>query len=84
VAQKYAEQVRRAIPYASGRKSEDQIIKKEEVKLAQPLSKKIIREKAIKASSLPITQECPKCGSFKVRSYKNGINKCLECKLKFR
>jgi hypothetical protein len=83
VAQKYAEQIRRAIPYASGKESKNHIITKTNVKHAKPLEKKIIDKKAIKASSLPITKQCPKCGTFKVRTFKSGINKCLECKIKF-
>jgi hypothetical protein len=83
LAKKHAERVKHAIPYASGTKKQNNIFSKPDIKLAKPLSKKIMSEKAIKASTLPITRQCPKCGSFKVKTFKNNINKCLECKLKF-
>jgi hypothetical protein len=78
-----AEQVKRAIPYAKGSNKENHILTKKEIKLATPLQKEIIKEKAIKASSMPITRQCPNCGSFKVKTYKNDSNRCLSCKFRF-
>ena len=78
-----AEQVKHAIPYAKVGRKADQMLTKRGMKLAKPLAKKIVKETAIKASSLPITRQCPECGSFKVKTYKNNVNKCLECKHRF-
>jgi hypothetical protein len=78
-----AEQVKKAIPYAKGSQKDDHILTKKEIKHAKPMNKKISSEKAIKASSLPITRQCPKCGSFKVKTFKDDTNKCLDCKNRF-
>jgi hypothetical protein len=78
-----AEQVKRAIPYAKGSNRENHILTKKEIKLATPLRKEIMKQKAIKASSMPITRQCPECGSFKVKTYKDDSNKCLSCKHRF-
>lgn len=83
IAKRHAEQVKNAIPYASGERRGNHIMTKTDLKVATPLIKKGLVKKALKASTLPITRECPKCGSFKVRTYKNDANKCLECKNKF-
>jgi hypothetical protein len=78
-----AEQVKRAIPYAKGSDKENHILTKKDIKLATPLQKEIMKQKAIKASSMPITRQCPECGSFKVKTYKDDSNKCLSCKHRF-
>jgi uncharacterized protein affecting Mg2+/Co2+ transport len=83
VAKRYAEQVKQAIPYAEGSKKQNHILSKKKLKMAKLIAQKGESKKAIKASSLPITRECPKCGSFKVKTYKNDINKCLDCKFRF-
>ncbi len=83
VAKRYAELVKHAIPYAEGSKKQNHILLKKKLKMAKLIAKKGESKKAIKASSLPITRECPKCGSFKVKTYKNDINKCLDCKFRF-
>ena len=80
---KTAEPIKRAIPYAKGENHEAFVSSNEDFELAKPLLKKIASEKAIKASSLPITKECPRCGSFKVKTYKDDTSKCLDCKFKF-
>jgi len=78
-----AKHVKHAIPYAAGNKAEKDFTSKAQMKLAEPLQKKIITDKPLKASSMPITRQCPKCGSFKVKTYKDETNKCLECKIRF-
>jgi hypothetical protein len=80
---RYAAHVRHAIPYATGEKKQTHISSKSKIELAKPLSKKIVTNKALKASSLPITRECPNCGSFKVKTFKDDTSKCLDCKFKF-
>lgn len=80
---KLAEQVKRAIPYATGPNNQTNIASRSDIQLAKPLSKKVITKKPFKVSTLPVTRECPNCGSFKVKTYKDDTNKCLECKFKF-
>ncbi len=81
-----AKQVKRAIPYATGQQEQglaQGLAAKNNMQPATPLIKKIFTDKAFKASSLPITRQCPRCGSYKVKTYKDDSNKCLECKYKF-
>ena len=80
---KLAPNIKRAIPYARGSKKDDQISTKDKIALAKPISKKITTDKPLKASSLPITKECPHCGSFKVKTYKDETSRCLDCKFRF-
>jgi hypothetical protein len=80
---KYAAHVKRAIPYARGSKDETKITSETDMELAKPLEKKISTDEPFKASSLPITKECPGCGSFKVKTFEDGTSKCLVCKLVF-
>jgi hypothetical protein len=80
---KLAPHVKHAIPYARGSEDQDQIPAKDKIELAKPLSKKIATDKPIKASSLPITKECPRCGSYKVKTFKDETSRCLDCRHRF-
>jgi len=80
---RYAEHVKHAIPYAAGSKKQTHVSTNHEMELAKPLSKKVITDKPFKVSNLPVTPQCTRCGSFKVKTYKDNTCKCLDCRNKF-